>query len=256
MPRKSTLTLGLSILAFVSSRDETTIQEIAERFDLPDSTAYRYLQQLVDGGYLYRAFGLYYPGRSYIAWREWEHPRVKALLHQALRGLATQTRMISFVSTRIGRFQFCIDVGPRVGGARLEQMSLKPGAVRPLYAGSSADLLLAFAPEEVIHSVTNGRLRKFTGDTPSGQELARRLTEIRRTRLAVTHGELTAGTLSIAAPVVSGRGVVYALSVASARPAAETGYDSWLTNVSDSLRAMCEKVQAVLVEDSASSAGI
>jgi DNA-binding IclR family transcriptional regulator len=253
MPKYTTLTVGLSILAHVSRVGGASSHEVAARFEMPDSTVYRYLQQLVEAGYLYRGHGCYYPGSRYLVEREWERPEISACFTDSLAELTADSGLTSSLTTRIGRCQLCLAVVPARDRADALRLSLRVGELRPLYAGSSADLLLALAPDDVVESVTSNRLRKFTGDTPSGRDLSRRIASIREERLVVTLGELTPKVVSAAVPVTSASGTDYALSVAGSETRMRQG-DSSLQLVIASLRATARVIEEQLAALSADDA--
>ena len=90
------------------------------------------------------------------------------------------------------------------------------GSRRRLHAGASCKLLLAFAPQDVRHTLLGADLPRYTSSTITQRSrLIQELNRIRTDGYAVSSGEITEGIVAIAAPVhdVDGE-VIAALSVA------------------------------------------
>ena len=90
------------------------------------------------------------------------------------------------------------------------------GSRRRLHAGASCKLLLAFAPQEIRHALLGSDLPKYTPATITQRsKLIQELGRIQSEGYAVPEGEITTGTLAIAAPVYDKTAqVVATLSVA------------------------------------------
>ncbi|WP_279580898.1 IclR family transcriptional regulator domain-containing protein [Fodinicola feengrottensis] len=72
-------------------------------------------------------------------------------------------------------------------------------------------MLLAYAPHDVQEQVLAEPLVRFTDKTiTSAQQLRRVLTEVRRTGVAVSDGQITLDALSVAAPIRDPQGEVAA----------------------------------------------
>lgn len=85
------------------------------------------------------------------------------------------------------------------------------GHRRPLYAGASSKLLLAFAPEEVLLAVLASERVRYTEHTLVGK--AALLSELRRVRAAGhahSLGERSDGTAALAVPIRDASGTVVA----------------------------------------------
>lgn len=91
------------------------------------------------------------------------------------------------------------------------------GHRRPLYAGASSKLLLAFAPPELLEAVLASERTRFTPQTPvTKAALLREIREVRECGHAVSVGERTSGTAAIAVPIRDGQGeVIAALSISA-----------------------------------------
>ncbi|MEO1679572.1 MAG: IclR family transcriptional regulator [Pseudomonadota bacterium] len=89
------------------------------------------------------------------------------------------------------------------------------GRKGPLHAGGGPKILLAHAPDEVVHDVVSGALEAFTEVSPTDPDaLASVLEVIRQEGYVISIGELDPNIFSIAAPVRDASGeVVAALAV-------------------------------------------
>jgi DNA-binding IclR family transcriptional regulator len=91
------------------------------------------------------------------------------------------------------------------------------GHRRPLHAGASSKLLLAFAPEEVIAQVLADERKRYTPSTPvSKTALLAEIESIRMQGHAVSVGERAPDTAAVAVPIVDAEGEVVAALSASA----------------------------------------
>jgi IclR family KDG regulon transcriptional repressor len=85
------------------------------------------------------------------------------------------------------------------------------GRRRPLHAGASGKLLLAYAPPEIQAEVLEGGLEKFTPHTITGKtKLKQELKRICEQGYALSSGEVAADVVAIAAPVFNDTGAVQA----------------------------------------------
>jgi IclR family KDG regulon transcriptional repressor len=91
------------------------------------------------------------------------------------------------------------------------------GHRRPLYAGASSKLLLAFAPDDVVETVLSLERRRFTSNTlVSKAALGQEIKRVRAQDYAISIGERTADTAAIAVPIRDGSGgVIAALSIST-----------------------------------------
>lgn len=85
------------------------------------------------------------------------------------------------------------------------------GRRRPLHAGASGKLLLAFAPPEVQTAVLDGELQKFSSHTiTSKTRLKQELKKIHEQGYAESAGEMVSDVTAIAAPVFDASGQIQA----------------------------------------------
>lgn len=99
------------------------------------------------------------------------------------------------------------------------------GHRRPLHAGASSKLLLAFAPQDVLNQVLAEERRRFTPSTPvSKAALLAEVETIRSQGYAVSNGERAPDTAAVAVPIRDGDGEVIA-SLSVSAPATRLGGD-------------------------------
>ncbi|GAA1907089.1 IclR family transcriptional regulator [Nocardioides lentus] len=204
-------------LALVAAFDEDhrrlTLTELAERADIPLSTAHRLVAELVAWGALARSGdGAYVVGR-----RLWDvgllAPVRAGLVEVAspfLHDLFGATRATVHLAVREGTEALYLD---RLRGHSSVPVVSTVGSRLPLHATGVGKVLLAHAPREVQRAV----LADLRGVTPYTVTqpglLSRQLEAVRREDLATTREEMSLGACSLAVPVRRGETVVAALGV-------------------------------------------
>lgn len=188
-----------------------TLSEIAERADLPLSTAHRLLDSWVRWGGLVRGTD----GRFRMGMRLWKLG-VRAPTARRLRTVAFPYLEDLFELTRENVHLAILD---GVGALYLERFSGR-GAVRvisdvgsrlPLHATGVGLVLLAHAEPELLEAVVDSQPRKYLPNTmTTAQQLRPRLAAIRAGGVAISVNELTEDSFSAAAPVRDRSGAVIA----------------------------------------------
>lgn len=207
----SSLVRGLQILDCVATLGRARVDDLATRVDLPLSTAYRYVRQLRDMGYLYEVDGFYTLGVNFTnGERRRETGHLVRMAEPVMRGLRDATGEAVVLTVRVQTAALCLD---RVMPQRRYLMSFQRGAVRPLYAGASVLPLLAFAPADVVDDVLAGPLRRITARTPDRDALKREVARVREHGFAISRGEVDPGMVAVGVPVFRGRTCICALSV-------------------------------------------
>ena len=85
------------------------------------------------------------------------------------------------------------------------------GERRPLAAGASGKLLLAYAADDIQQAVLAGKLERFTGNTiVKVAELKKELKTIVAAGVSLSVGEQTVDTIAVAAPIFDAGGAVVA----------------------------------------------
>ncbi len=216
--RNSTADRALDILLlFTDDKLVWTGTEIADRIGVARSTGYRYLQSLVNAGFIEEASSKFRLG-----------PRILELARLARAGtnladvalptmhsLASTVRETVLLTRRSGRFVVCLDL---VEAAHTVRLSYERGHVLPINAGAAAEILLAWAPPDDVTAVLAAApLERFTPKTLTDPaQLQARLAQIRKDGVAVSQGELDEEILDVAAPIHDAKGsVVAAVSIAA-----------------------------------------
>ncbi|KUZ38073.1 IclR family transcriptional regulator [Burkholderia territorii] len=198
--------------SFSTERSSLSLQEIADRIDLPKSTTFRIVQSLERAGYLVRLEDNQYclsfrftrlAGlvRSTLTIREIARP--------FLLDLAEQTKETVSIHTVNGGNRVCIDA-VSTATAPLRAV-VQAGEQIPLLAGSASKVLMAYLPKtELTPIVTSAaRARKMTK-----ADLLEELARVREQGYAVSHGERLLGISAISAPIKDfNEEVHYCLSV-------------------------------------------
>lgn len=205
------------LLDLLRSEQPLGVSALSERLGLPKSTAARYLSVLQDIGFVQQAHGddryslgaaLYVLGRAVA---------VGALVRTAARPLMTaltealgETTMLVVVD---GREALCIE---KIESAHAMRLTAQVGQRVPLHCGSSPRCLLAFLPAAEREDYLARPLAALsTGTVTDPDTLRTAAAETRARGYIVTHGEIDAGMVSVAAPMRDPQGaVVAALSLA------------------------------------------
>jgi DNA-binding IclR family transcriptional regulator len=193
--------------------------EVVELLGVARSTAYRYLQSLVQSQFLEEA-----DGRGYRLGR-----RVLELARIARRGmglseiarpvmmrLAAQVGEAVLLTRLAGSTVICLE--REDAGTRVVRISYERGQVLPTNAGASAHALLAWLPEATAEAILDSvSLPAFTDRTLTDKHaIMRRLAETREQGYSISRGELDHDVLGVAAPLRNHDGdVVGAISIAA-----------------------------------------
>lgn len=212
--RNSTADRALDILMmFSGSQLIVSGNAVAERLGVARSTAYRYLQSLVNTHFLEEAPG----GGFRLGLRVMEIARLARLSYglsevalAAMTALSQELGETVLLTRRTGDLVVCVErVEPEL---RVVRISYERGSTQPLNAGASALVLLAWSPDdEVRHLLEDAHLRRFTPATLTDVDsLMERMAEIRELGYAASRGELDPDVCGIAAPIRDQSGQVMA----------------------------------------------
>jgi len=201
--------------AFTPRTPELSLGELAQITGLPMSTTYRLVSELVAWGGLERVSG----GGYRIGLRLWEvgslAPRGETLREVALpymSDLYEATRENVHLAVLEGTEALYLE---KLSGRRAKPVQTRRGGRLALHATAVGKVLLAYGGESLFREVVEAGLERFTPHTiVAPGHLRRALTEVRRTGIAYSREEMSVGTLSVASPVLDGRGgAAAALSV-------------------------------------------
>jgi DNA-binding IclR family transcriptional regulator len=211
--RNSTADRALAILdLYTEARSVLTATQVSEHLGVARSTAYRYLQSLVQARYLAETPGGYSLGLKVLELARVARKGldVGRISHPVMVQIAREFRETVLLTRRVGDSIVCIE-REEPDGQRLH-VSYEPGTIMPINAGASAQVLLAWLSEDDIHSLLAARpLRAFTPNTLTDPGLLlERLQGIREQGYALSVSELDPEVIGIAAPIFDSFGTVRA----------------------------------------------
>jgi DNA-binding IclR family transcriptional regulator len=191
--------------------------EIADHIGVARSTGYRYLQSLVNAGFVEEASGKFQLGPRIfqLARLARAGTNLSDIAMPTMRGLAARVNEAVLLTRRSGRFVVCLDLVEAMHTVRL---SYERGHVLPINAGAAAEVLLAWAgPEDAAAVLNAAPLERFTPRTLVDPALLQaRFAQIRSQGVAISQGELDEQVLGVAAPIRDAKGsVVAAVSIAA-----------------------------------------
>lgn len=212
--RNSTTERALMILSmFTEERLALSAAEVAEELGVARSTAYRYLQSLVGGAYLAE------DGRG--AFRL--GARVVELARLARRGFGVSDAALPVMRSLSERFHQTVLLTKRAGSSviclereeaseQFVRLHYERGTLLSLNAGASAEVLLAWLPEDQVRALIAAvPLERFTASTITDADtMVDRLARIRVDGYAMSQGELDSEAIGLAAPIFSRPGEVVA----------------------------------------------
>jgi IclR family KDG regulon transcriptional repressor len=208
---------ALGLLSLVAQAPGLGVTELSKRSGITKARAFRLLSTLEERGFVQRQVegAVYQLGKAALLVGMAAVTQV-SLVRQAAKYLeALGARFNENVQVRVrdGIETVCVARWECTHDLRIHT---SVGSKRPLHAGASGKLLLAFSPDSVSEAVLGGELTKFTAATLSRTRLLQDLGRIRKQGYAVSHGEVASDVVSVAAPVRDSSGqVIAAISVSA-----------------------------------------
>lgn len=204
---------GLRVLGALMDYGPMRIETIAQETGLPVSSVYRYARDLIAAEILENDNGVYSPGERLAqlarvtSWTD----RLSRFGLPVLRELTERTGETSMVTVRVGQSALVVD---RVESKQAIRLSFQRGSLRALYAGASAKVLLAYAPQSVVDAILNAPMPTLGDNTPTPSVLRRQLADVRSRRYAISFSEADSHAVGVAVPVFCGKELIGGLSVA------------------------------------------
>ena len=186
--------------------------EIMRASELPRGTAHRTIRALEELGLLARFPGFGYrlgPRLLRLANEAMRELPLRDVAHPVLERLALATGESAQLYVRSGDVRVCIDA---VESSQELRTIVPVGASLPLYAGSAAKVLLAYAPDRELHARRARDRERFDRDVDL----------VRSRGWAASSGERQPGVGSVSAPVLGPYGIVLAV-VSVSGPATRMG---------------------------------
>jgi DNA-binding IclR family transcriptional regulator len=205
-PGRSVTSRALAVLsAFSTAAPRLTLSEIADRAELPLTTAHRLLGELATWGALTRRPD----GRYEIGRRLWDlgllapvQLELRQVAAPFLLDVHTATRETVHLAVREDLHALYVE---RISGRESVPVVSQVGSRLPLHATGVGKVLLAWAPDDVLERVLRaaGRQTRHTVTEPG--RLRREVAEVRRRGYARTAEEMTLGASSVAVPIPATR---------------------------------------------------
>lgn len=218
--KNSTANNALEILNLFTVEQKTiTAIQIANHLQTSRSTAYRYLDTLLEMNFLAEdPAGGYRIGRRIqeLAMLDRDSDRALVLAQSWLLQLRDEFDETTTYTARLGGIRTVIRASE--SSNRLLRVSYDLGTVMPLYAGAPSLVLLFGDTDEQVRSAFSGvEIEPYTDDTPrTVQDVLRIVNAIRRHGFYVSRGEYDRDSVSVGVPVfgdeptkpVAGLGIV------------------------------------------------
>lgn len=197
--------------AFGAEHSAMTLSELSRRTGLPLTTVHRLTGELTKHGLLERDD----EQRYRIGLRLWEiaslAPRGMALRERALpflEDLSQVTRENVQLAVREGTEVVFVE---RIAGSGAVPVLTRVGGRFALTATGVGLVLLAHAPPDLQEDVLAAPVERFTDHTVTDPKVLRgMLADVRTSGFSISDRQVTADSLSVAAPVHDARGIVVA----------------------------------------------
>ena len=208
MAQKKTITLGKSLDILELFREvgtSLTVKEICHHNSLPESTAYRYINTLIQRDYLeydpaaqkYR-LGMNLIKLGYVAMKQLE---IHRSCYSIMEDLARETGETVTLTVRRGNSAIVLEVvDSGRGGIKL---AINRGDSLPLCLCAITRPLITFLPEEEIDSILRGPSpKRFTIYTLTDLDKIRsELQKVKHQGYSYSAQQLTAGAAGLGAPI-------------------------------------------------------
>jgi DNA-binding IclR family transcriptional regulator len=203
---------ALVVLKIVAHSPGLGVSEIARRSGYTKARTYRFLLTFEAAGFLQRsgdaATYTLGPAALVIGLAAQEQVGLTKLAEKHLDGLVRRFNETAAVLVRDGLESVVVAQRNSTHEVRVQSAI---GRRRPLHAGASGKVLLAFGPEELQAQVLEGPLAKVAPQTiTSKSKLGKELKRTHEQGYAVSISEGAADVVAVAAPVLDGAGAVVA----------------------------------------------
>ncbi|WP_137890299.1 IclR family transcriptional regulator [Ramlibacter sp. 2FC] len=186
--------------SFAPTKTTLTLQEIADRIELPKSTAFRIVGSLERAGYLVRLEDQRYCLSfrfTRLAGLVKSTLDIREIARPIMMELADKTQEMVGIHTVVGRNRVCID-SLATATTQLRTV-IQPGEQFPLVGGSGSKTLMAYMAQQELGPILAAAAR---ASKRSQSDLLAELEKIRRQGYAVSHGERLLGLSAISAPIL------------------------------------------------------
>lgn len=185
--------------SFSPGQTALSLQQIADRIELPKSTAFRIVRSLEECGYLVRLedHRLCLSLRiTRLAGFVKSTLDIRQIARPIIVELAQKTKETVAIYAIVGRDRVCIEsFGASSSPLRTV---LQPGEQFPLGVGSASKVLMAYLSSPTLGPVVAAAARALRR---SQVDVARELETVRRQGYAISHGERLLGLSAMSAPI-------------------------------------------------------
>jgi IclR family KDG regulon transcriptional repressor len=205
---------ALGLLFLVAENPGLGVTELAKRSSNTKARAFRLLSTLEGRGFVQRH----------------GDPAVYKLGHRTLLlGIAAQSQidLVSLAQRHLN------ELGQRFNETVHVRVGTHLGKRRPLHAGSSGKVILAFGSDDIREAILNSELTRYTPQTIVQRgKLAQELAKVKAQGYATSFGEVATDIRSLAVPVRDAKGQVIA-TMGMSVPANRAGEDAMATFVQE-----------------------
>ncbi len=192
----------LELLEALGSGDGHTLTSLSQALTLPKPTVLRFLRSLEERDWVWRR-----PDSTYGLGSRFLVLAQQATMHDAVLACAAAYMLelrdrvdetVGLLSVA-GRHRVCVLEFPSTQPLRYVH---EPNATRPLHAGASGKVLLAFGPDALRAEILAQPLERYTESTITNVAgIEQELDAIRTTGWAMSHGERSSGSVAVAVPL-------------------------------------------------------
>ncbi|WP_026585317.1 IclR family transcriptional regulator [Bacillus sp. J33] len=189
----------IHILTSDDDKNAWAISEIAEKTALPISTVHRLIGSLIKNGLVMQIpdTKLYKIGYTWmeIGLKLLENTDFRDVTRPIMEQLAQDVKETVYFNIPSGNYSIIMD---RIDSPRSVRIIDSLGERIPLHIGAANKTILANMPEkqaeQIIHSLISSQKER--------DKFIKHLREVKRNGYAISYGEKTDGTASVAAPVI------------------------------------------------------
>lgn len=184
--------------SFSTQKNSLTLQEIADRIELPKSTSFRIVQSLEKAGYLVRLEDQRYCLSfrfTRLAGLVKSTLGIREIARPVMAELAEKSKETVSIHTVVGRNRVCIDSLATTSALR---SVIQPGEQVPMQAGSASKVLLAYMGKKEAAPIIAAMAR---AGQRTQADVEAELARVRKQGYAISHGERLLGVTAISAPI-------------------------------------------------------
>jgi DNA-binding IclR family transcriptional regulator len=204
MSSLKTLDKALHLLESFNEKNKSWgVRELAQKLGMSHTIVYRILSTFQKHGFVIKNSNT---NRYELDLKFWEYGMLlqdkltrKEIFRPYMERLVDKTGETAFLSWLVGKESMSIEI---VHSPQSVKFDVRVGMNKPLHAGASNKVILAFLPNDIIEEILNESLKSFTEYTvvdPS--ELRSEINSIKEQGYSVTFGEFTDNVVGVSVPL-------------------------------------------------------